>query len=280
MRVVLPSYLSARTIYSVVGQVLSDRLEIRSDRFSFDFSALVAVEPAGIAALAGLIDRLRLEGALCALLAGTSSPQEPATQTLHRAGFFPQVLHHPIPFSPSSPTCWMPLLPIPLNRWRERIEQAVLPWLAGELEQSRFVAVWKLSALSDIVPAWDDAAPAIASARIDSDRGRVALSFAGALCPAVFAPEAASGTFERLLAGLPHEVEGWAALHTGWTSFTAIPQGHRRAAHAYPAPVPYPGWLLDLVFSVDSLSLHPLLNEPRAMPAGRPALASTSSSPA
>ncbi len=267
MRIYLPSYLSARTIYSVIGQALSEANALRADRFSFDFSPLIAVEPAGVAALSALIDWLCRRGAPCILSPGSSSPHEPVAFTLRRMGFFPRVLHYPVSSSPPPDARWMPLTRILVRTWSRTLGEEVLPWVVSQAGVSRFAAEWNLAALGSLFSSSPDDSPPVtwAAGRIDMDRARLELAFATVLAnddvpdPALTDGET---TFDRLVVGLPEHVAGWFTLHEGWRIVSAVPDGRRRARSLYPAPVAYPGRLFDLVIDLTSFFQQSMLNEP------------------
>ncbi|MDZ4699241.1 MAG: hypothetical protein SH809_06025 [Rhodothermales bacterium] len=267
MRIFLPPYLSARTIYSVIGQVLSETNALRADRFSFDLSPLIAVEPAGVAAFAALVEWIRLRESICVLAPGTCAPNEPVALTLRRIGFFPRVLHHPVAFSAPPDTHWMPLAIVPPEASGRMLAEDVLPWIAARSGVSRFAVEWNLSSLGALfTPVTEPTRqPFFVVGRIDPQRARLELAVAAWPAHAEVARadrHEGKSAFDQLLAGLSDQVVGWFALHEGWQIATAVPDGIHRVRSTYPAPVAYPGRLFDLVIDLTAFSIQPMLNEP------------------
>ena len=257
MRVFLPPYLSARTIYSVVGQVLDDALTPRSDRVRFDFRALLGAEPSGIAALAGLIDGLRREhGVRCAVQAGSCAPLDPACRLLWMTRFFPRCLQHPVSLHMAPDPAWLPVTRVGQRQWPTWVDEVLTGWLAERLGQPAVAIRWRIAAIGSLLSHIPEAGDAVIVGRHDRERGRMAIALA--LPAASAAPPS-----PHPLADLFRITECWTAFHAGWQIETSVPHASGQLLHAVPAPVPYPGLLVDLVLGTRSLSVNPSLNEPR-----------------
>lgn len=130
----VPRSFNAETMYPFIDRALALQRDPRSTgRVFFDFGDLAFIEPAGVVAIANLIEYLRLQGT--AVLFMAHHWESLAIRYLDDSGFFERYDTRVFPNSALRSTT-MPLQMIDGQRSTEYLNMKLIPWIGRAVDQS------------------------------------------------------------------------------------------------------------------------------------------------